>query len=337
MYFANKSLLTPPVRRAAYSDRAAWIMAELSRLVYFKFEGETQITDIAESLVDETSQSKIEDALKDLLNENQKTADASIQQLKTYLQTAGFTLVATFNKNGTQAFLVSNDDLELNVLAFRGTEKDIKDIKADLKATTLEVEGYKVHSGFYQAFNEVQEDIESALKKIKNGYALYITGHSLGGALAVLATKYLASDSIGSCYTFGGPRVASSNFGDSIKTPIYRVVNAADIVPRVPPAYLVHVLISIFEILHIPFLSDFIVKYLERLLDYRHHGDMRYLTACKVDFSDLRVLQNPTIIDRAIRMIKRFISAGFKVGATDHFVKNYCDKLEHYAVRRNTK
>ena len=335
MYFDNKGLLSPPVRRAAYSDRAAWIMAELSRLVYFKFEGETQLADMAKSLLGEDNQNKVEKLLDAFLNEKQMASGEAIKKLESYLQGAGFSLVATFDKNGTQAFLVSNDDLQMNVLAFRGTEKDIRDIKADLRATTLEVEGYKVHSGFYKAFNEIKEDIEFALTDISNGYALYITGHSLGGALALLATKYLASDSIGACYTFGGPRVASSNFGDSIKTPIYRVINAADVVPRVPPAYLVHILISLFEMLYLPFVSKFVVTHLERMLDYRHHGDMRYLTSCKTDFSDLRVLQNPTIIDRAIRMFKRFMTAGIKVGASDHFVKNYCDKLEHYAAKRN--
>lgn len=34
-YFDAPYLLaTPPIKRAAYSDRTAWIMAELSRLVY---------------------------------------------------------------------------------------------------------------------------------------------------------------------------------------------------------------------------------------------------------------------------------------------------------------
>ena len=35
----TKELLKPPVGRAAYSDRIAWLMAEMSRLAYLKFEG----------------------------------------------------------------------------------------------------------------------------------------------------------------------------------------------------------------------------------------------------------------------------------------------------------
>lgn len=40
-YFKNEDLLTPPTRRAAYSDRTAWLMAQFSKLAYEKFEGET--------------------------------------------------------------------------------------------------------------------------------------------------------------------------------------------------------------------------------------------------------------------------------------------------------
>ena len=38
-YFgANSLLVTPPVKRAAYSDRMAWILASMSHLVYGRFE-----------------------------------------------------------------------------------------------------------------------------------------------------------------------------------------------------------------------------------------------------------------------------------------------------------
>jgi len=225
----------------------------------------------------------------------------------------------------------------MNVLSFRGTEADIRDIKADLKTTITEIDGYKIHSGFHQAFYKVKDDIEVKLKSLQdNGYPLYITGHSLGGALALCATKFLASDSLGACYTFGSPRVASSGFGDNIKTPIYRIVNAADLVPRVPPAYIQYLLISIFEVAHIPFVSEAVVKTLEKTVGYRHHGDMRFLTASKnSDYSDLRLLQNPTIIDRVIRLFNRLMLTWGKAGVTDHFIKTYSNKLAAYAVMRN--
>ena len=339
MYFNNKGLLKPPVSRAAYSDRTAWLMAEMARLAYFKFEGSIDIDDIAATLTEKTDPQSIKKMLEKLLSDKQQLCDDAEAELKSYLTLSDFVLSAVFNVDGTQAFLATSKKYRINILAFRGTEADIRDIKTDLKATTIEIDGCKIHSGFYQAFCTVKDEIEAALKLLQdNGYPLYITGHSLGGALALCATKFLASDSLGACYTFGSPRVASSGFGDDIKTPIYRIVNAADLVPRVPPAYIQYLFISLFEIAHIPFVSDIIVKVLEKTVNYRHHGDMRFLTASKnIDHSDLRVLQNPTIIDRAIRLFNRLIVTWGKAGATDHFIKTYSDKLAAYAVMRNKK
>lgn len=336
MYFENERLLTPPVKRAAYSDRSALLMAEMSRLAYFKFEGSVELTSLAKSLADATDEKDIKETLEKLLAEQRQSADQAVAELRDYLARAEFELIKTFNHNGTQAFLATSAKHNMGVLAFRGTEKDIRDIKTDLKAPMIETDGNKIHSGFYTAFNDLKPQIESALNAIEDsGCALYITGHSLGGALALLATKFLASDSLGACYTFGSPRVASSKFGDNIKTPIYRVINAADLVPRVPPAYLSHALIAFFEFFAIPVVSTFIIRLLQRVVGYRHHGDMRYLTASKEDFSDLRLIQNPTIIDRVFRLIKR-VSVNWRAGATDHFILNYCKKLEAYAGKRNS-
>ena len=337
MYFEKKSLLKPPVSRAAYSDRTAWIMAELARLAYFKFEGSLDINELAEDIAKESNSASIRSTLEKLLDDKQQAGDEAKKELDSYLSLSDFKLVSIFNTDGTQAYLATSDSYKINVLAFRGTEADIKDIKADLKATTIEVDGHKIHSGFYGAFLSVKEDVERALDSIKdNGYPLYITGHSLGGALALLATKFLASNSLGACYTFGSPRVASSEFGDAIKTPIYRVINAADLVPRVPPAYIQHVLIGLFEMLHIPILSKIIVNVLKKTVGYCHHGDMRFLTASsKSDYSDLRLLQNPNIFERAMRLITRLLATGFKAGATDHFILGYSNKLAAYAESRN--
>jgi len=59
MYFDNKSLLKPPVSRAAYSDRTAWLMAEMARLAYFKFEGSIDIDDVAATLTKESDPKSI--------------------------------------------------------------------------------------------------------------------------------------------------------------------------------------------------------------------------------------------------------------------------------------
>jgi hypothetical protein len=65
---------------------------------------------------------------------------------------------------------------------------------------------------------------------------LFITGHSMGGALAVLTAWRLAT--LGrppvATYTFGAPRVGDTTFCSGYALPTYRIVNRLDIVPEVP-------------------------------------------------------------------------------------------------------
>ena len=62
---------------------------------------------------------------------------------------------------------------------------------------------------------------------------IYFIGHSLGGALAQIATAKFGSDRVAACYTFGSPRVGSAFFDLWVKPPSYRVVNYADLVPQI--------------------------------------------------------------------------------------------------------
>ena len=336
MYFDEQPLLSPPHRRAAYSDRMAWLMAEMSRLAYHKFEGSVDIAEFAKRLADVTDSRRIETDLKTFINGKQQLAVDAKKELVHHLAVADFVLVDEFNHMDVQAFLASRAADKIAVLAFRGTEKSLADFKADLKAGTTEVDGSLVHSGFYEAFSVVQGEIKVAMDTlIADGYSFFVTGHSLGGALALMATKYIVPDSPGACYTFGSPRVASSNFGDDIKTPIYRIVNAADIVPRVPPAYFFHLLVAVLELVHIPVVSGWLLRSLQRLIGYRHHGDMRYLTTCKADYSDLRLISNPTIVDRTVRFVKRVVGH-WAAPLTDHGITNYCKKLGAHAKSRLT-
>ena len=70
-----------------------------------------------------------------------------------------------------------------------------------------------------------------------------MTGHSLGGALAVIAAAELQSryNSVYSLYTFGQPRVGNDKFGQFMTGYIpltFRIVHYADEVPHVPQSIL---------------------------------------------------------------------------------------------------
>ena len=285
-YFKHKELLSPPIKRAAYSDRTAWLMAVMSQLAYLLFEDDP-------------------DTLNKVLSE------------------ADFELVKPFNCNGTQAFLAKRECDKMAILAFRGTQKeDPQDIVTDLKANFYQDEkGVKIHDGFYRAFKCVEQEIKTAVDTLKE-YSLYITGHSLGGALALIATRALNSDNLAACYTFGSPKVGNEEFGEDIKPPIYRVVNAYDIVPVSPPTY-------IFELLYmLPWQK--VRNFAKKFLGYDHHGDMRYLTPCKDNSEDLKVIQN---YNEFLRLAGLWTHR--KESVKHHAIDAYCEKLARWALERS--
>lgn len=122
------------------------------------------------------------------------------------------------------------------VLAFRGTELSWRNylIDADMGLAGLRRQP-AVHRGFLRAINSIWPALQGALAAQAH-LPLFITGHSLGGALAVLASTRLSPQAV---YAFGCPRVGNGAFAASLqaRAPIYRVVHGADVVTRVPPAW----------------------------------------------------------------------------------------------------
>ncbi len=148
------------------------------------------------------------------------------------------------SKTGTQGFVAS--DTRAVILAFRGTEnKCIQDIAIDVAVRLTPGTFGRVHTGFQEAIDSVWERVEVALKTAQTrGQSLWITGHSLGGALAVLAAAKLVDRGkpVYGLYTFGQPRVGDAEFADKMNIRMqgrmFRYVNYTDVVPRVPPRVL---------------------------------------------------------------------------------------------------
>ena len=108
--------------------------------------------------------------------------------------------------------------------------------------------GVRVHKGFFSAYKRIMFAIVSAVSELfasGDFDTLLVTGHSLGGALAMLA----ALDIVRSCapvldrsqvavYTFGSPKVGNRRFRDWFDRNVpncFRVVNAGDRVAQMPP------------------------------------------------------------------------------------------------------
>lgn len=137
---------------------------------------------------------------------------------------------------GTHAFVALKRDDEMNpqlaVVAFRGTDKDDPtDVGNDADAMLIPwKDGGKVHQGFARALDEIQPQIEIALRVIQ--CKTLFTGHSLGAALATLLASRRKPNLL--C-TIGSPRVGNADFVATLReVESQRFVDCCDLVPRVP-------------------------------------------------------------------------------------------------------
>ena len=94
--------------------------------------------------------------------------------------------------------------------------------------------GGRVHRGFKDALDEVWFELLTYITHLDNkGCKIWMTGHSLGAALATLAADQYRN--VQGIYTFGSPRVGDGDFKINYKVVAYRIINNSDIATRVPP------------------------------------------------------------------------------------------------------
>jgi lipase (class 3) len=135
---------------------------------------------------------------------------------------------------------------DATIVAFSGTDPlKIEDWITDFNAPEST---QNLHRGFQDAVETVWPDIKLAIKnRPPSEQALFFTGHSLGGALAIIAAEFAMRDpevlaTATAVYTFGSPRTGGMQFfndytprlGDST----FRLVHGNDVVATVPPALL---------------------------------------------------------------------------------------------------
>lgn len=150
--------------------------------------------------------------------------------------------VAFVSKKGTQAHIASWDGYA--IVAFRGTEPNAADIATDTKFSLTNWDGVgQVHSGFLAALDDAWPALKKELLALGVGpeKSVWFTGHSLGGALAVLAASRCSVEGlaqVSGVYTIGQPRVGDEAFArdldDRVAGRYFRYVNHRDAVPRVP-------------------------------------------------------------------------------------------------------
>src|SRR5262245_56380703 len=163
-----------------------------------------------------------------------------------------------FSVGNTQAYVAANDDHI--VVAFRGTESPAKieglkdwlltdaanmliqpagDLGTDFAAAGV---GARWHEGFMKAVGSIWDPVLEAVQaeRKKSDRPVWITGHSLGGALALLAAWRFKRKvvPIHQIYTFGAPMVGNAETASAIDRELperlFRYVNDQDPVPRLP-------------------------------------------------------------------------------------------------------
>lgn len=133
-------------------------------------------------------------------------------------------------------FVATDDRLRRQVIGVRGTANiENAIVNVALKLLPDEHAQIALHQGFAQAAEGVYRAV---LPSLDRGYAISTTGHSLGGAIAVILAMYLDIDryTLGPIVTFGQPKVTNVGGAAAFRhLDIIRVVTWRDLVPLLPP------------------------------------------------------------------------------------------------------
>jgi len=170
------------------------------------------------------------------------------------------------------AFAIQSDDGRVVLLCYRGTEPvslinwltdvDINPEKIAISFPDASEE-FEVHGGFYRNVRATRYEVVAALERALNAQsvlvepepvphaleALYITGHSLGGAMAAMMAIMLLTEpayapiaaKLKGVYTFGQPMIGTPalakacNAHKFLGNKVIRYIYGNDVVPQLPP------------------------------------------------------------------------------------------------------
>ena len=182
----------------------------------------------------------------------------SVECLRKLFPTRDYEIVATisvpcddfiFSYPNCYAYVGITHSNKTIIVAYRGTKNPKQLLEEALfslfvRKVPFEAGGH-VEEYFYNAHNRLYKQVKTNVLLLKSkhpGYKLLVIGHSLGGAIASLASISLVYENITqsdhlTLYTYGMPRVGNRKYAethDRLVPNSYRLVHHRDIVPHIP-------------------------------------------------------------------------------------------------------
>jgi len=203
-----------------------------------------------------------------------------------------------FNVEGAQGHGACNEtDL---IITCRGTQPtQPNDLLADLDTIPKRHGNGWVHEGFRREARKILPLVIDYIKKYPNR-KIWLTGHSLGAAMALYITQELEYEQFNPqmLFTYGCPRLGSHDYVEGVKTEHHRFVNCNDMVTTVPPS----------------------------AIGFRHHGNLHYINF----YGNIRTLSKWQRFKDKLRAHKRSWSKGqWFDGIYDHSIDRYADKIKN--------
>jgi predicted lipase len=173
-------------------------------------------------------------------------ADESLRQAILNLPNQSNVAKAMMDDSGIFGLVGKNPATKTAFVAFRGTQTFddwVGNFDALFEPYRYVPNGGQVHVGFQAIYGALHDSVAAGIGAAIAGCDdLLVTGHSLGGALSVIASpdiaKNLTPSLVPELITFAGPAAGLSDFArffDLVIPSCYRVVNFWDLVPRLPP------------------------------------------------------------------------------------------------------
>lgn len=169
--------------------------------------------------------------------------------LETVMKKSAWSGYTTWDIGENQGFVTWSENCA--VISIRGTDS-LSDWNQNAKVlwATRHKLGGRVHRGFEEVSNQAKDRILEILKSFSGGNRhLWITGHSLGGAIATDLSAHLMINTMErfptwEIATFGAPRLGDEQFREKYESRLgdnypckshWNFVNQGDPVPHLPP------------------------------------------------------------------------------------------------------